>query len=153
VFAEGEVVPRLQPAMIRGGKLIEWSAFDHRDAPRSDLSFASHLWADASIENRNYRNQSFLNLLCRSLPDLERLAIFAKVAEAPSRRIALTEAGREPSDRAPHILAEGEAAENEALARHRLYVAGCDWCKRTTTWSAFIRTHLALLAGTDFFTT
>jgi hypothetical protein len=25
--------------------------------------------------------------------------------------------------------------------------------KRTTTWSAFIRTHLALLAGTDFFTT
>src|SRR6195256_5936548 len=24
--------------------------------------------------------------------------------------------------------------------------------KRTTTWSAFIRTHLALLAGTDFFT-
>ena len=25
--------------------------------------------------------------------------------------------------------------------------------KRTTTWPAFIRTHLALLAGTDFFTT
>jgi len=24
--------------------------------------------------------------------------------------------------------------------------------KRTTTWPAFIRTHLALLAGTDFFT-
>src|SRR5258706_7472866 len=24
--------------------------------------------------------------------------------------------------------------------------------KRTTIWSAFIRTHLALLAGTDFFT-
>jgi hypothetical protein len=24
--------------------------------------------------------------------------------------------------------------------------------KRTTTWSAFIRIHLALLAGTDFFT-
>src|SRR2546430_3772072 len=24
--------------------------------------------------------------------------------------------------------------------------------KRTTTWSAFIRTHLALLAGADFFT-
>ena len=24
--------------------------------------------------------------------------------------------------------------------------------KRTTTWQAFIRTHLALLAGTDFFT-
>src|SRR4030081_41168 len=24
--------------------------------------------------------------------------------------------------------------------------------KRTTTWAAFIRTHVALLAGTDFFT-
>src|SRR6266478_6248191 len=24
--------------------------------------------------------------------------------------------------------------------------------RRTTTWAAFIRTHLALLAGTDFFT-
>ena len=24
--------------------------------------------------------------------------------------------------------------------------------RRTTTWPAFIRTHLALLAGTDFFT-
>jgi DNA-binding transcriptional LysR family regulator len=34
-----------------------------------------------------------------------------------SRRIALTEAGRQLSDRAAHILAEGEAAEGEALAR------------------------------------
>jgi DNA-binding transcriptional LysR family regulator len=34
-----------------------------------------------------------------------------------SRRIALTEAGRQLSDRASHILAEGEAAEDEALAR------------------------------------
>jgi DNA-binding transcriptional LysR family regulator len=34
-----------------------------------------------------------------------------------SRRIALTEAGRALSDRASHILAEGEAAEDEALAR------------------------------------
>lgn len=25
-------------------------------------------------------------------------------------------------------------------------------CKRTTTWAAFIRSHLAVLAGTDFFT-
>ncbi|MCW5737369.1 MAG: hypothetical protein KIS73_24805 [Enhydrobacter sp.] len=24
--------------------------------------------------------------------------------------------------------------------------------KRTTTWAAFVRTHLALLVGTDFFT-
>jgi putative transposase len=36
------------------------------------------------------------------------------------------------------------------LQRHRLPPA--PERKRTTTWSAFIRTHLALLAGTDFFT-
>ena len=36
------------------------------------------------------------------------------------------------------------------LRRHG--VAPAPERKRTTTWQAFIRTHLALLAGSDFFT-
>ena len=36
------------------------------------------------------------------------------------------------------------------LRRHGLPLA--PERKRTTTWAAFVRTHLALLAGTDFFT-
>jgi putative transposase len=42
------------------------------------------------------------------------------------------------------------AIRSNVLQRHGLPPA--PERKYTTTWSAFIRTHLALLAGTDFFT-
>jgi putative transposase len=44
-------------------------------------------------------------------------------------------------------------ADVNVLLRHvaEVLLAEAPFRKRTTTWSAFIRTHLALLAGTDFF--
>src|SRR5437660_7190056 len=41
----------------------------------------------------------------------------ARLFNRTSRRIALTDAGRQLSGRAAHILAEGEAAEDDALAQ------------------------------------
>jgi hypothetical protein len=39
VFAERKVVLGLEPAMICCGEFIEWSVFNHRDPPASDLCF------------------------------------------------------------------------------------------------------------------
>jgi len=44
----------------------------------------------------------------------------ARLFNRSARRLALTEAGRQLYDRAAHILAEGEAAENEGLAQSAL---------------------------------
>jgi DNA-binding transcriptional LysR family regulator len=54
------------------------------------------------------------------LPDFEALAIFAKVVELRSFAAAageLTDAGQRLSERATRLLADGEAAENEALSQ------------------------------------
>jgi DNA-binding transcriptional LysR family regulator len=94
------------------------------------------------------------------LPDLEGLAIFAKVVQTRSfvgaahelrlskatvskavsriekkfgtrlfnrsaRRLAVTEAGRQLYDRAAHILAEGEAAEDEVVAQSAVPEVAC----------------------------
>ena len=83
--------------------------------------------------------------------------------------------GRRPIDKEVEELIVGMAKENRswgydrivgALANlgyrvsdqtvgnvlHRHGIAPAPERKRTTTWAEFIRTHLALLAGTDFFT-
>jgi DNA-binding transcriptional LysR family regulator len=44
----------------------------------------------------------------------------ARLFNSSSRRLALTEDGRQLDDRAAHILAEGEAAENEGVAQAAL---------------------------------
>jgi hypothetical protein len=44
-----------QPAMIRGGELIDGSAFDHRDPAARDVLSPAHIWTTIQVENRNYR--------------------------------------------------------------------------------------------------
>jgi hypothetical protein len=59
--------------------------------------------------------------------------------------------------RAPNIIDTINDATMALISRayqtaETIAILHCGSLERTTTWPAFIRTHLALLAGTDFFT-
>jgi hypothetical protein len=57
-LAEGKVVLGLEPAMVAAGELVEWSAFDHRDAPwcrfRTQTYGQSHALKIESIETNRF---------------------------------------------------------------------------------------------------